>query len=164
MTARSIIRRPAVRVLAIIVAINLVLLLVGQILRRRMPSSGDEQSDEIALAAVTQGIELQSRAAAFRGGSARAIMGGIELDLRDATLDPGGAHLDVQAILGGVDIVIPEDWRVRVTAKRATLGGIDYPPTMDAMADDERPVLDLSLRATLGGVAIKAKPPDADAG
>lgn len=57
--------------------------------RRAVPSHGDEESDELGLVAVLNGIELKSRARAFRGGSMLAWFGGIAVDLREVELAPG---------------------------------------------------------------------------
>jgi len=63
----------------------------GVVMRKILPSSGDETSDELALAAVLRGIELRSRATAFGGGSLVAWLGGIAVDLRETQLAPGCA-------------------------------------------------------------------------
>ena len=70
------------------------------VLRRALPSRGDAESDEVALVAIYNGIDLKSRAEAFRGGSMLAWFGGIAVDLREATLAPR-AHLSVNSLFGG---------------------------------------------------------------
>lgn len=154
-------RSRLVLALASVLAVNGVLALVGLALRRRIRSHGDETSDEIALAAICGGIELHSRAGAFRGGSARAIMGGIELDLRGATLDPAGARLELRAVMGGIDVLIPESWAVRVRSKRAVMGGVDPPDGGDSAVADG-PVLELSMIAIMGGIGVRRRPPGTD--
>lgn len=133
------------------------LITVSLLLRRLIPSVGDEESDEIALAAAGNGIEIASRAAAFRGGSVRAIMGGLELDLTRARLDPGGARLDVRAFFGGVELIVPADWPLRVLAAKAIAGGFDHPEP-DAADADAGPVLELDLKAILGGIDVRRRP------
>ncbi|MGH2585334.1 MAG: hypothetical protein ACRDJE_10515 [Dehalococcoidia bacterium] len=150
------------RVVGAIVAFYVVMALVALALRRLIPSIGDETSDEIALAAAGRGIELKSRAAAFRGGSARAIMGGLQLDLREATLAPDGARLEVRAIMGGAEILVPEAWPLRIIAARGLMGGVDYPEAAKAATDVDGPVLELSLLAIMGGIEVKAQAPDSD--
>ena len=56
--------------------------------KRVMPSRGDEESDEVALVAIFDGVALKSRAKAFRGGSMLAWFGGVAVDLREAQLAP----------------------------------------------------------------------------
>ena len=63
--------------------------------------------------AVFDGVQLASRATAFRGRSMLAWYGGVNADLREATLAPE-AQLSVTALFGGVSLRVPADWRMRV--------------------------------------------------
>ena len=112
---------------------SLVLVIVGfwagiftsaRILKRILRSRGDASSDEVALVAIFDGIKLESRSGAFRGGSMFAWYGGIAVDLRSAELAPD-AHLTVHALWGGIAIKVPPEWHVESTAKRADRGHID---------------------------------------
>jgi hypothetical protein len=121
--------------------------------KRAMPSRGDEESDELSLAAIFDGIELKSRATAFQGGSLLAWFGGIDIDLREAELAPG-ARLSVHALFGGIAIKTPPSWRVESKVK-AVSGGVDVQtPSSD---DPDAPVLALDGMALLGGIAVGAK-------
>jgi hypothetical protein len=123
------------------------------LLRGAVPSRGDEDSDELALVAVFNGIDLKSRAKAFRGGSMLAWFGGIAVDLREAELTPG-ARLRVHTLFGGIAIRTPPTWRVDSSVK-VLFGGVDA--RTPARDDPEAPVLTLEGMAVLGGVAIGAK-------
>ena len=124
-------------------------------LKRVLRSRGDAATDEVALVAIFDGIELESRASAFQGGSMFAWFGGISVDLRAATLSPDGAHLDLHALNGGIAITVPEGWRVR-SSLRAVAGGVDAPRPAPEEAD--APTLTLDGFAAFGGVAVRAKP------
>jgi hypothetical protein len=126
--------------------------------KRAFPSRGDAESDEVALVAVFDGIELASRASAFRGGSMLAWYGGIAVDLREATLAPEGARLTVHALFGGVAIRIPEGWRVESTAS-SFAGGVE---TRGSNAADA-PTLTVDGRALFGGIAVGPKSGAAEA-
>ena len=117
-----------------------------------VPSRGDEESDELALVAVFDGIELESRARAFRGGSLLAWFGGIEVDLRSAELAPG-ARLSVHAFFGGIELTTPPHWRIESQVK-AVAGGIDA--QAPAPQDQDAPVLHLDGVALFGGVEVRA--------
>ena len=125
------------------------------IMKRILRSRGDADSDEVALVAIFDGIEFESRASAFRGGSMLAWFGGISVDLRAARLSSDGAHLDLHALNGGVAVTVPEGWRVRSRMK-AIAGGADarVPEPEAAHA----PTLTLDGFAVFGGVAVTAKP------
>ncbi len=60
------------------------------VVKHAIPSRGDAESDEVALMAVFDGVELKSRAKAFRGGSMLAWYGGVDADLREAAAGAGG--------------------------------------------------------------------------
>ena len=121
-------------------------------LRRALPSRGDETSDDVALVAVCNGVDLASRSQAFRGGSVLAILGGVSLDLREASLAPD-ATLSVHALLGGVAIRTPAEWRVESRA-HVLLGGTGVPqqPT-----EQDAPALVVDGLAVLGGIAAGAR-------
>lgn len=129
-------------------------------MRRAMPSRGDEESDEVALVAIMNGVELKSRAQAFRGGSMVAWFGGIAVDLKDAEL-AADARLEVRTLFGGIAIRTPPTWRVESNVK-ALAGGVDVRPPVEDSPD--APVLKLEGVALFGGVAIGAKTPTSAVG
>lgn len=126
------------------------------VLQRAMPSRGDEESDEVRLVAALNGVELRSRAKAFRGGSMLSWLGGIAVDLREAQLAPG-AHLDVTTLFGGIAIRVPPGWRVESNVK--ALGGGVAIGVPEPEADDA-PTLRLDGFTAFGGIAVGAKAAD----
>jgi hypothetical protein len=129
----------------------------GQALARRR-TFGDETADEFAITTYVGGVERTCRAASMRHGSVSVVCGGVELDLREATLAPEGARLDLAATWGGVNVVVPRTWRV-VVEDRTVFGGFDARVTPPDELPDDAPRLDVSITARLGGVAIKAADP-----
>jgi hypothetical protein len=121
--------------------------------RRALPSQGDEESDEVALVAIQNGIGFGSRSKAFKGGSMLAWLGGINVDLRNAQLAPG-AKLTVYTLFGGVELKTPPEWRIESTAKVLN-GGVSLPPPNE---DPDAPVLLLDGLAVFGGIAVGPKP------
>jgi hypothetical protein len=119
--------------------------------KQALPSRGDEESDELALVAIFDGIRLESRARAFRGGSLLAWFGGIEVDLSAAEL-AAGARLTVHTLFGGIEITTPPHWRVESNVK-AVAGGID---ARAPAGDPDAPVLVLDGLAVFGGVEVGA--------
>jgi hypothetical protein len=121
--------------------------------KRALPSRGDEESDELFLVAVLDGIELKSRAKEFRGGSMLTWLGGIAVDLRDAELAPG-ARISVNTLFGGISIKTPPSWRVESTVKTLA-GGVDVRTPAQNGAD--APVLTLDGLAVFGGIAVGSR-------
>ena len=128
------------------------LIAAASFVKRAVPSRGDEDSDELALVAVLNGIELTSRAESFRGGSMLAWFGGISVDLREAELGPE-ARLSLHTLYGGIAVETPPGWRVESSVK-ALGGGVDTDTPGEP--DPEAPVLTLDGMALFGGIAVGA--------
>jgi hypothetical protein len=125
----------------------------ARVMKHALPSTGDADSDEVSLAAVMDGVKLESRAKAFRGGSLLAWYGGIQLDLREAELAPD-ARLTAHAVFGGIDVKTPPGWRIEPNVKGLG-GGVDTPP----LAEAEGPVLALDGTAVFGGIRVSQPQP-----
>jgi hypothetical protein len=123
------------------------------LMKRVLRSRGDAESDEVALVAIFDGIELESKSTAFRGGSMLSWFGGIAVDLRAATLAPE-ARLTVHTLWGGIAIRVPPEWRIESSA-RALVGGVAIDAPRTEHPDAPRLVIDGF--ALLGGIAVGAK-------
>ncbi|HQT94488.1 MAG: hypothetical protein B7Z68_05825 [Acidobacteria bacterium 21-70-11] len=88
----------------------------------------------------------------FRGGSLTALMGGCELDLRQASIRSGQATIDTFAMWGGIEIKVPQDWTVALHGT-PILGGFDDKTAR--MGGDGSKVLVVTGVAIMGGVEIK---------
>jgi hypothetical protein len=62
--------------------------------------------------AIWSGIERRVSSPAFKQADLTAIMGGIELDLRQASTDNGVAVIEIFVLWGGIEITVPPDWAV----------------------------------------------------
>lgn len=132
----------------ILMAANVVASLV---LRKAVPAYGGEADDEVSMVASMSGIEFASTARALRSVAVVAYMGGVELDLtRAAIVD--GALISIRAVMGGVDIVVPEGWRVETTST-SFMGGVDNTTNPDA-EPETAPLLVVDVTAVMGGVDI----------
>ena len=113
-------------------------------------ASREQQDDRITAFAFWWGTERRSRSPHFRSASLTAIMGGVELDLREADIQ-GTARIDVFTFWGGVDIKVPRTWDVR-TSGLPLLGGWEnktQPPVGGG------PVLDVRIVAIMGGAEVR---------
>ena len=61
--------------------------------------------------AVLGGGSRGNNSRSFQGGELTAVLGGCDIDLRQAAID-GEAVIDVFAICGGIEIRVPEDWTI----------------------------------------------------
>ena len=62
--------------------------------------------------AALSGLWICVRSGEFRSGRVTAVLSGVTVDLREATLSPEGATIHVQSALSGIAIVVPPDWDV----------------------------------------------------
>lgn len=84
----------------------------------------------------------------------RSMLGGVELDFREASLLEGETVVEVFAIMGGVEIIVPPDIDVRASGT-GILGGFS---SVSNRADEpDAPLLTIRGVALLGGVDIKLK-------
>jgi ElaB/YqjD/DUF883 family membrane-anchored ribosome-binding protein len=125
------------------------------ITKRQMVDAGrgrfEPEADDLDAAVIFEGGEFESTAPAFTGGEVLTWYGGGRFDLRGATIAPEGADLRIRAIFGGVQLVVPDSWRVETDAT-SYFGGVADATTSPENAD--APVLRLSTLAVFGGVAI----------
>ncbi len=119
----------------------------------RKDVDGDASSDTIRGAAILGGMEQKISSRFFSGGTVSAILGGHDIDLREADIpDRGEAVLDVFAFMGGIEIKVPQSWTVIVDGS-AILGGFENRTTPGVHG---LKTLRITGTAIMGGVEIKS--------
>ncbi len=136
-----------------------VMILTRGLFGRRPRHAGREDGAQeggnefINVVAFMGGVKKSSNAQKFRGGDMTAVMGGAEIDLRRASIEPGSeAIIDTLAFWGGVEIRVPEDWEVQ-TPGFAIMGGFVDETRPPSEPSDKRLVV--GGMALMGGVEIK---------
>lgn len=128
--------------------------ILGQRRRRDYPDSANTMN----AFAIFSGIERRISAKDFRFGRVSAVFGGVELDFRDAEIDGDSAELEVNAIFGGAEIRVPDNWRVE-SQSQVIFGGLsDSTRTAKLPADATTAgykTLVISGTVTFGGVEVK---------
>jgi hypothetical protein len=101
--------------------------------------------------AILGGSQLSPKVP-FKGADLTCVMGGAKLDLTNAPMEGDTATIDVFAMMGGAEILVPRDWDV-VVKVTSLMGGV---------ADKRRPAtlpptkhLIIQGTAVMGGVEIK---------
>jgi predicted membrane protein len=137
-------------------------MLVLQTLRRRTSEGSGAASDNMLnVFAALSGVKRVISATRFRGGEVTALMGGAQLDLRQATIPPGEeAALDFFLVMGGCEIFVPPTWTV-TTPLVPIMGGIDDKrlaplPGGDSITGQAAPRLVLRGLIVMGGIEIKS--------
>jgi hypothetical protein len=114
-------------------------------------SSTPPALDHISMFGMMGGTKRRVAGAIFRSADMTSLMGGCELDLRDALLGADGtAHVEVFSLMGGNHIFVPPNWTVI----------LQVTPIMGGVEDKTRPVMGgnqhLYIRGTvlMGGVEV----------
>jgi predicted membrane protein len=121
--------------------------------RRRFQT--DSSGPNVDVSAIFGGGQYRISSREFRGGEVNAIFGGCEIDFRGAELAGSEATLDVFALFGGIDIWVPESWRVLVQGV-PVLGGFSdetRPPAGPPGQPEKR--LIVKGTAIFGGIEVK---------
>ncbi len=125
---------------------------------------------QLPMAAATEVAERGFQLA-LMGGSARrgawtpprhlystCLLGGAELDFREARFAAGTTEVTVVALMGGVDIVIPPNLTVRANGL-ALMGGFDGVDQQPENPGPDAPLLKINGFACMGGVSIDVRLP-----
>ena len=86
------------------------------------------------------------------------LLGGVSLDFREALLGPGITELNVLALLGSIEIIVPPEMAVEVDGV-ALLGGFQHQTNAPLRSDPDIPTLRIRGLALLGGVDVKVRLP-----
>lgn len=101
--------------------------------------------------AILGGGDYKNNTEDLKGVVAEAILGGLEIDLRDAKITED-IVLELTAVLGGIDIYIPDDVRVEIISGVPVLGGFEHKINRNALSG---PKVRIKYTAVLGGIEIK---------
>lgn len=141
----------------------IIIILIGiGILRHGLGASGRAalDSDHINIVAILGGGEHNYASTALRGGKVFALMGGAKLNLRQADMAGDSIVIDAMTIMGGVEIIVPDNWQVTMHGV-PLLGGMENktsvsPETSEqASSADRRKQLIIKGMAIMGGVEVK---------
>jgi Domain of unknown function (DUF1707)/Cell wall-active antibiotics response 4TMS YvqF len=107
--------------------------------------------------AVLGGCDRKGRWRPAPDSVALAVLGGVDLDLRDAMIDGDELVITAVSILGGIEIVVPEGVEVDLGGF-ALLGGTEHKPGT-APIRPGTPTVRVRGFALLGGIEVKSKRP-----
>lgn len=109
--------------------------------------------DEVDMTTIFGGSGEKINSSNFKGGDISAIFGGATIDLRNAELSPEGALLNITTAFGGVELIVPENWRI-MTKGTPILGALDNKTHIN-IDNNEAPLLKVSYFVIFGGIDIK---------
>ncbi|MYD52570.1 MAG: hypothetical protein F4W93_13970 [Dehalococcoidia bacterium] len=131
------------------------------VLRRNslLANAANLDPNRVNATAILGGITEPNASRDFRGGRLTAFLGGVSVNLRQADIIEKPAHIHVSAILGGVEIAVPQHWNVKKDIQLIA-GGVDERRTLAQQRDDDAmpdnsPDLVVTGSVLLGGLLIR---------
>ena len=117
-------------------------------------ASGPNTVNEFALFG---NVDRRVGTTSFQGGRASSIFGAIKLDFRTAEIEGEEAVLYLEAIFGGIELIVPERWNVQFEGQSIFGGYGDETraPAVDAMGTATKKHLIVRGRSIFGGVVVK---------
>lgn len=119
--------------------------------------AGDARATDSALA-ILGSTERRGTWLAARHMTATAVLGSVVLDLRDARLPAGVVELQVTAVLGSIEIVVPPGLAVEMHGS-GILGSFESVDRAPATPDPDRPLVRIHGVAVLGSVEVRTELP-----
>lgn len=110
--------------------------------------------DMIVADGIFGGPTVASASQNFRAASLTAVFGGVTLDLRNARPAPEGAAINATAIFGGIELLVPQGWRIAVKAT-PIFGGVDDKTVHDPDPGPDAPTLVIDGLTLFGGIEVK---------
>jgi predicted membrane protein len=114
-------------------------------------NAGD--TEKIVCSAVFAGRDIRVDNSYFNGADLSALFGGIDLNLKNALIRKN-VTIEVKAMFGGIDIIMPSDVRVVVDIT-PILGGVDNGTRTPLGADENTPTVFIKGTCLFGGVDVK---------
>jgi hypothetical protein len=121
-------------------------------------TSPERVKDQAIVMAVMGGTSRKGRWSPARKNYSIALMGGAELDFREAVMPPGVTELRIYAMWGGVDVIVPPGLHVE-SHGFAVLGGFDHAADDALLPGPHAPTLRITGLAVMGGVDITVRHP-----
>ena len=133
----------------------LVLVGIALLMRHRKSTQTDSSNPQIDEMALFSGVEKQVSSEGFVGGKVTSMFGGIDIDLRPATLSPEKNIIDLFTIFGGAEFKVPSDWTVNVSELTVLFGAFEDKRSIDSSSTDPSKVLYIKGLILFGGGEIR---------
>ena len=141
------------KILGFFFVVQIGLWVAGRLAESNVQQDTDPESEAFSLATYVNGKQYASRTRKLRSGTVVTMLGGTDIDLTEAELDPAGATLRLKTRFGGVKVLVPDTWRVAMTGE-AKSGENDMKVADPATLPEDAPRLSVMADTQFGGVLI----------
>lgn len=121
-----------------------------------MVTAAAHVKDRAFVVAVLGGSSRKGRWSPARKNVAVAVMGGAEIDFREAVMGPGITDLQIFTVCGGVEVIVPPGLNVESNGI-GILGGFDHTSDSVHLPDPHAPTLRITGVACMGGVHVATR-------
>ena len=122
------------------------------------PMTGTGPVDESSCCnayAVFGGSKRRINTPDFRGGDAVAVFGGVEFDLRGASMTVDEAVIDVNVVCGGLEVRVPDNWSITNRAMTIFGGVEDKTLQSNLEPNTKSPHLVITGSVVFGGISLR---------
>lgn len=116
-------------------------------------ATGGTSNGYVNVTAVLGGKETRMDNEVFTGADITAVLGGADLDLRNAIINED-VFINVTTIMGGVEIYLPANVKVVADNCTAILGGVDVSRAYANIPSMDAPKVIISGSCIMGGIDI----------
>lgn len=125
---------------------------------RPQPAEPLGRRESQMMVAIMGGVTRRGQWTPARQSRLFALMGGAELDFREAELGAGVTELTIIAVMGGAEIIVPPGLAVECNGV-GIIGGFEHHAGATRGADATAPLLRIHGVALMGGVEVKVRLP-----
>lgn len=139
----------------VIIGIGLLVITGGR--RERFWRRREEapESEELRVTSIMSGVKRHVPPQGFTDGEVTAFIGSVELDLREVQAPSEPVSLEVSIVMGGVDLLLPSDWRVQIDPT-VLLGGVEDKRPLSVTTEETQPHLRITGLVLMGGLNLKS--------
>lgn len=117
------------------------------------PYREQDTGEKLVCSAVFSGRDIHVDNSGFYGADLSALFGGIDINLKNALIKKN-VTIEVKAIFGGIDLIMPSNVRVVVDVT-PILGGVENGTRTPLGADENTPTVYIKGTCLFGGIEVK---------
>jgi hypothetical protein len=126
--------------------------------RRQHPHQLAERRESQVMVAIMGGTTRKGPWVPARRTTVIAMMGGAELDFREAALAAGVTEITLIAVMGGAEIIVPPDLAIECDGV-GIMGGFEHHAATTMNSGPAAPLLRIKGFALMGGVEVRVRLP-----
>lgn len=138
---------------ALLILLGLAILLRGLVRPKRSSFSGSTSEHALRRRIMFSGREERITSRQWQGGVVDCTGGGIKLDLLGAEIEGEEARLDIDLVMGGIELRVPRHWKIDVQVS-PVMGGVEDRSMFDPTAAEPKRLV-IAGRLLMAGVEIK---------